>query len=97
VREQPVPDHGEAAPRVQLRGRQVREPDVPDHGEAARRVHLRRRQVRAQPMPDHGEAAPTVQLRERQVQDEAETQASDVCGLGEGPDADKAEETVPFT
>ena len=70
---------------------------MPDHGEAAPSVQLRRRQVREQPVPDHGEAALDVQLRERQVQDEAETQASDVCGLGEGPDADKAEETVPFT
>ena len=70
---------------------------MPDHGEAALDVQLRRRQVREQPVPDHGEAALDVQLRERQVQDEAETQASDVCGLGEGPDADKAEETVPFT
>ena len=97
MRERHVPNHGEAAPTVQLRGRQVREQQVPDHGEAARRVQLWRRQVREQHVPDHGEAALDVQLRERQVQDEAETQASDVCGLGEGPDADKAEETVPFT
>ena len=75
----------------------MREQPVSDHGEAARIVQLWRRQVREQPVPDHGEAALDVQLRERQVQDEAETQASDVCGLGEGPDADKAEETVPFT
>ena len=44
-RSQPVRDHGEGAPTVQLRGRQVREQPVPDHGEAAPTVQLRRRNV----------------------------------------------------
>ena len=73
----------------------MREQHVPDHGEAAPVVQLRRRQVREQHVPNHGEAALDVQLRGRQVQDEAEAQASDVCGLGERLEAGKAEEAAP--
>ncbi len=81
-----MPDHGEAALIVQLRGRQVREQPVPAHRHASRRVRPPLRHSREQHVPVNGDPPPRRGLRgrtgvEHEVQPEVRTTKSGVTKL----------------